>query len=65
MLYYNGTDVSKEIDFNKTNESKEYNIWHYGYWNKDFINAKNLDNISVLNINSVHYHCIISRISKS
>ena len=29
MLYYDRTDVSEEIDVNKTSESKECNICHY------------------------------------
>ena len=33
---YNRINFSKVIDFNKTNESKEYNICHYCYLNKDF-----------------------------
>ena len=29
MLYFDRIDASKEIDFNKTSESKECNICHY------------------------------------
>ena len=29
MLYFDRIDVSEEVDVNKTNESKEYNICHY------------------------------------
>ena len=32
MLYYDGIDVSEEIDINKTSASKECNICHYWYF---------------------------------
>ena len=31
MLYFDRTDVSELIDLNKTRESKECDICHYGY----------------------------------
>ena len=31
MLEYDKIDVSEGIDVNKTNESKECDIWHYWY----------------------------------
>ena len=31
MLEYDKIDVSEGIDVNKTNESKECDIWHYCY----------------------------------
>ena len=32
MLEYDGIDISKGIDINKTNLSKEYDICHYWYF---------------------------------
>ena len=32
MLEYKRIDISEGIDANKTNLSKEYNIWHYWYF---------------------------------
>ena len=32
MLYHDITDVSEGIDFNKTSESKEWDICHYSYF---------------------------------
>ena len=80
MLYYNRNDVSERVDVNKTSESKECDICHYWYFlNKDFkfqpnicsrchdllMMSMNLSDIAILNIKSVDYHCIISRISKN
>ena len=80
MLYYDGIDASEEIDVNKTNESKEYDICHYWYFlDKGFkfqphvykgchdllMMSINLNYIAILNIHDVDYDCIISRISKS
>ena len=36
MLYYNRTDIGKEIDPAKSNNSKEFMIWHYWYFNHEF-----------------------------
>ena len=32
MLYFDRTDISDEIDVNKTSTSKECNICHYWYF---------------------------------
>ena len=32
MLYFDRTDISDEIDVNKTSASKECNICHYWYF---------------------------------
>ena len=32
MLEYHRSDISEEIDVNKTNASKEYDICHYWYF---------------------------------
>ena len=32
MLEYDRIDISEEIDINKTNASKKYDIYHYWYF---------------------------------
>ena len=79
MLYYDRIDVSKGIDINKTSESKECDVCHYWYFldkSSKFqpyvcndcydllIMFINLDNIAILNIHGVDYHCNINGISK-
>ena len=80
MLYRDRIDVCEGIDVNKTNESKEWNICHYWYFlNQGFkfqlnvcnrfnhllMTFMNLSGITILNIKSTDYRCIISGISKS
>ena len=65
MRFYNRTVDSEGIDVNKSNESKECNIFHFLY----FLYISNgfyhlYLNIDILNINGVDYHFIISAISK-
>ena len=80
MLYFDRTGVSEGIDVNKTSELNECDICYYWYFlDKDFkfqpnvcngchdllMMSMNLSDISILNIKSADYCCIISRISKS
>ena len=81
MLYFDRTDVSEEIDVNKTSESKECDIFHYWYflnkgfefqpdvWNECYnllMLSINLSDIATLiNIKCSDYHCIISLTSKN
>ena len=80
MLYFDRIDVSKEIDVNKTTESKECDICHYWYFlNKglkfqpDVCNGSHdllmisvsLSNNALLNIKGAENRCIISGINKS
>ena len=80
MLYYNRTYVSKEIDVDKTSESKEWSICDYWYflnkvfrfqpneWNGCYdllVMSLNLSNAAFLSIRSCDYGYIISGISKS
>ena len=80
MLYYDKIVVSEGTDVNKTSELKEYNICHYWYFlSKGFVFQPNvcngcydllvmyinLSDIAILNIESAHYCCIISKISKN
>ena len=79
MLYYDRIDVSKGIDINKTVASNKCDICHFWYFfDKGFkfqryiyngchgvlMMSINLNNIAILNINSVDYRCIINGISK-
>ena len=79
MLYYDRIGVSEGIDINKTSESKDGDICHYWYFiNKGFkfqrnvcngchdslMMSMNLSDITILNIKSADYRCIISRTSK-
>ena len=80
MLYFDRIDVSKEIDINKTSESKDCGFCHYWYFlNKGFKFQPNVFNgshyllvmsmkrsdIAILNIESSDYRCNISGISKN
>ena len=80
MLYFDRIDVSKEIDVNKTTESKECDICHYWYFlNKglkfqpDVCNGSHdllmismsLSDNALLNIKGTENRCIISGIYKS
>ena len=79
MIWYDRIGVSEGIDVNKTSKLKECDICHYWYFlNKGFkfqpnvcnrchdlfMMSMNLSDIAILNIKSVHYHCVISRITK-
>ena len=79
MLYHDRTDVSEEIDVNKTSASKECDICHYLYFlDKEFtfqpyicngcrdvfMMSFNLSDIAILKVHGVDYHYIITGISK-
>ena len=79
MLYYDRIDDSERMDVNKISESKECNICNCWYFldqgfkfqpnvcigcDDSLMTSINLSNIAILNIKSVDYCCIISRISK-
>ena len=77
MLYYNRTDIRKEIDPTKSNNSKERMICHYWFFDHGFkfqdhvcnvchdLLCLNISNNAIINIKSVDYHCILYYISKS
>ena len=80
MLYYDRIDVSEGIDVNKTDQSKECDIWNYWYflnkllklqpyvWNRchDLLKmSMSLSNIAILKIKNANYHCITTGSSKS
>ena len=78
IAYYDEIDISEGIDVNKTSASKECIICHYCYFldkgfnfhlnvcNKchDVLMSMNLNDIAILNIDSVDYTYIITGISK-
>ena len=70
MLYYDGTDISEEIDVNRASELKQCDIGHYWYFlakefrfQTDVCNGchnllmmpMNLSDIAILNIKGVDY----------
>ena len=80
MLYFDRIDVSGGTDINKTSKSKECNIVHYWYFlnkgfkfQQDFCNvchyllmiSMNISDITILDIASTDYGCVISGISNS
>ena len=80
VLLFDRIDVSEGIDINRTNTSKECDIFHYCYFlDKGFkfqpdvcngchdvlVMSMKLSNITILNINGVDYQCIIKGIGKS
>ena len=80
MIYYDRIDVSEGIGVNKTSASKESHICHYWYFlNYSFkfhptvcnrshsflMVSVNLSDITILNIKSSDYSCIISLINKN
>ena len=74
MLYLNKIYVSEGIDVNKISKSKKCDICHEGFkFQANVCNAchdllmmsLNISDVTILNIKSGDYRCIISRISKS
>ena len=80
ILYYGCIDVTEGIDANKTNKSKECNIYHYWFFfDKAFKFQRNVCNgcddvlmisinvnqIAILNIKGAYYYCVINGINKS
>ena len=80
MIYYDRIDVSKGIDVNITSEWKDCEVCHYwDFLDKGFkfqpnacnachdilMLSMNLNDITILNVHSANYCCIIYRISKS
>ena len=72
MLQYERINISEEIDFDKSDKSKESMICHYWYFkdigykyephvcNKchDLLIVYDLKNFMILNIKGVHYRCV-------
>ena len=80
MLQYERIDISEEIDFDKSDKSKECMICHYWYF-KDIgykyepyvcnrchdllMVVYNLKNFMILNIKGVDYRCYVFNMSKN
>ena len=79
MLYYDRIDISKGIDPAKSNSSKECMICHYWLFNHAFkfqdsvcngchdltTLCLNINDIAIITVKNVDYHCIIHDINKS
>ena len=80
MLYFNRIDIFEGNDVDKTNASKEFDIFHYWlFLNYSFkfqpntcnrchnflMKSMNFNNIAILNIKGSDFWCIISLISKN
>ena len=80
MVYYDRIDVSEGININKTSASKECDVCHYWYslnccftfqpnvcnnYHDSLMMSVNLSDITILNIKSSDYCCIISLSSKN
>ena len=79
MQCYDTIDISKGIDFAKSNNSKEFMICHYSFFNHGFefqdsvcngchdltVVSVNLRDISIITIKDVDCRCIIHNIRKS
>ena len=78
MLYYDRIDISKGIDLVKSNNSKEYMICHYWFFNHGFEFQEyvrndwheltklsvNISDIAIITVKNVDYRGIIHNISK-
>ena len=79
MLQCEKIDVTEGVDVNKTNASRECELWHYWY-SKDvgfrfephicnkchnaLLNAYELKNITILNVKGVDFRCVLWGISR-
>ena len=78
MIQYESIDNSEEIDFNKTNTSKECMICHYWYFDTGFkcqpyvcngchdlrMTVQNLSDFFIVSVKNVDYRCYIVGIYK-
>ena len=78
MLYYDRINLSEEIDFTKSNNSKECIVCHYWFFNHGFkfqnsvcngchdltMLYLNLDDIAITTVKGVGYSCIIHAMDK-
>ena len=78
MLYYDRSDISEEIDLDKSNSSKECMFCHFWIFNHGFkfqdyvcschdlkVLCLNKSDITIITVKNVDYGCIIHVISKS
>ena len=78
-MYYDGINRSEGIDLAKSNNSKECMLCHdwlfnHGFKFRDFVSnachnltmlSVNINDMAIILIKNVDYHCIIHNISKS
>ena len=78
-MYSDRTDISEEIDVNKSNKSKECMICHYWYFlDSGYYMSQNcndchnisimtfrLENIAILNIKGVDCRCVVWNMSRN
>ena len=78
MLYCDRIDISEEIEFAKSNKSKECMICHYWFFNKGFkfldyvckschdltMFCLKISDITIITVKNVGYRSIIHNISK-
>ena len=79
MLYYDRIDLSVGIDVAKSNNSKEYTVWHYCFFNHGFkfknsvcngchdltMLCLNISDVAIITVKGNDNGCIILNISKS
>ena len=79
MLYYDRNDISEGTDLTKSNNSKEFMICHYWFFNHGLkfqdsvcngchdltILSLNISDIAIIIVKNVDYCCNIHNISKS
>ena len=79
MLHYDRIDKSEGIDLAKSNNSKEWMIFHYWFFKQGFefqdsvchgchvltMLSVNISDIAIITVKNVDYRCIIHNISKS
>ena len=79
MLYYDKIDISQQIYLAKSNNSKEYMIFHYRFFNHGFkfqnsecngyhdltMLSVDVSNVAIITVKNVDYRYIIHNISKS
>ena len=71
-MYYNRVDLSEGFDLTKSNNSKQFIICHYWFFDhrfkfEDFVSngRHGLSDIAIIPVKGVDYGCIIHGISKS
>ena len=74
MLYYDRIDIREGIDLDKSNNSKEFMICHYFFFNHGFdfqdsvwngchdltTLSANISDIAIITVKNVDYRCIYS-----
>ena len=78
-MYYDRIYISEETDLAKSNNSKEFMIYHYWFFNHGFefrdsecngfhgltILSVNISDVAIITFKNIGYRCIIHSISKS